>query len=144
MKGNKAAAERLPSWRMIYKNMEKQQQSQAVGKDQVWPADPPKAINPFLQPSTPPPPLEVKEGYWALWFAAGHCPRNEEEGEDEEDTFDLGPTDSDDQPDLFPPDPQENWVCLKRETLLVGDLEMADKIVAPVIYQVVIYPVIYQ
>lgn len=65
-------------------------------------------------------------------FAAGCCPGNGE-GEDKEEPFDPGPIDSHDEPDLFPPDPHNKWVHLKREALLAGDLEMADKIMAPVI-----------
>ncbi|KAI1239672.1 m7GpppN-mRNA hydrolase, partial [Lamprotornis superbus] len=100
------------------------------------PADPPKAINPFSKPSTPPLPPEAKERYWVprsvAAFAADSCPGNGEE-EDKEEPFDPGPIDSDDELDLFPPDPHDKWVRLKREALLAGDLEMADKIVAPVI-----------
>lgn len=116
--------------------MEKQEQYQAVVNDPVRPADPPKTINPFLKPSTPPLLPEVKERYWVLRsvaaFAAGCCPGNGE-GEDKEEPFDPGPIDSDDEPDLFPPDPHNKWVRLKREALFARDLEMADKIMAPVV-----------
>lgn len=65
-------------------------------------------------------------------FAAARCPGNG--GEEDEDPFDSSPIDSDDEPDLFPPDPHENWVDLKRVALLAGELEMAGKIIAPVLY----------
>lgn len=43
-KGNKVVTEVLPSWRVIYETMEKQEQPQAVANDSEQAADPPKAI----------------------------------------------------------------------------------------------------
>lgn len=53
-------------------------------------------------------------------FAAGHCPGNGGR-EDENDSFDPGPIDSDVEQDLFPPDPHENWI--KERSFASGRLE---------------------
>ena len=66
-------------------------------------------------------------------FAAGYSPEDSEE-EGEEDPFDPGTVDPDDEPNLSPPDPHENWVCLKQQALIQGDLDIAENIVAPVVY----------
>lgn len=52
----------------------------------------------------------------------------------EEDPFDPGPVDPEKEPDLFPPDPHNDWGQLKRQALREGELEIAKTIVAPVIY----------
>lgn len=66
-------------------------------------------------------------------LAAGYCPDNSEENE-EEDRFDPGPIDPDKEPDLYPLNPHDNWVCLKQQALSEGEFDIAERIVAPVVY----------
>lgn len=61
-------------------------------------------------------------------FAAGYCP------EDSEEEDDPGTIDPDKETNLFPPYPHDTWVCLKQLVLREGELDIAEKIVAPVIY----------
>lgn len=66
-------------------------------------------------------------------FAAGYCSENSEENQ-EEDHFDPKPIDPDKEPDLYPPNPHDNWVCLKQQALREGEFDIAERIVAPVVY----------
>lgn len=74
-------------------------------------ADISNAINSLVQPSTPPPSLQVKETCQTpqsvTAFTTGHCP-GKGGGEDENNSFDPSLINSDDEPNLFPPDPHEN------------------------------------
>ena len=65
-------------------------------------------------------------------FVAGYGPEDSEEGEDT--PFDRKTVDPDDEPNLFPPDPHENWDHLKQQALIQGDLDTAENIVTPVVY----------
>ncbi|TRZ05749.1 hypothetical protein HGM15179_021358 [Zosterops borbonicus] len=67
-------------------------------------------------------------------FAANYDSEESDQDGQEEDPFDPGPIDPDKEPDLYPPDPPDNWVRLKRQALKEGDFEIAERIVAPVIY----------
>lgn len=66
-------------------------------------------------------------------FSAGYCPEDSKEG-GEEDPSDPASADLDKEPNLFPPNPQDNWVPLKQQALREGDLDIAARIVTPVIY----------
>ncbi|RMC20212.1 hypothetical protein DUI87_01058 [Hirundo rustica rustica] len=67
-------------------------------------------------------------------LAAGYCPDDSED--DEGDPFHLGPVNPEKEPDLYPPnpDPNDTWVRLKQQALREGDLDIAKRIVALVIY----------
>ncbi|KAI1233233.1 hypothetical protein IHE44_0004831, partial [Lamprotornis superbus] len=66
-------------------------------------------------------------------FATGYCPEDSEEDE-EEDPLDPEFIDPDKEPNLYPPDSHNHWIRLKQQALREGELDIAEKIVAPVIY----------
>ncbi|TRZ09505.1 hypothetical protein HGM15179_017601 [Zosterops borbonicus] len=68
-------------------------------------------------------------------FAADYDSEESDQDGPEEDPFDPGPIDPDKEPDLYPPDSHDNWVQLKQQALKEGDFEIAERIIAPVIYQ---------
>ncbi|TRZ08201.1 hypothetical protein HGM15179_018906 [Zosterops borbonicus] len=68
-------------------------------------------------------------------FAANYDSKESDQDGLKEDPFDPGPIDPDKEPDLYSPNPHDNWVRLKRQALKEGDFEIAERIVASVIYK---------
>ena len=152
-KGDKAAANMIPSWRVIFETLKAQEKSQAQNKgDTLTPsaADaqsssqskekgetvPSLSAQPMAPPLAAPsrPTVRVRGFSQAIGaFAAGYGPEDSEE-EGEKDPFYPGTVDPDDEPNLFPPDPHENWVRLKQQALIQVDLDIAENIVALVVY----------
>lgn len=144
-KGDKEVANILPSWRVIYETMTVQEKSHAKVKENTSCSpsteDPGSLIqsegdaSPLVQPSNPPPVGKPKGGPLpsVRAFTAGYCPNDSKE--EQEDPFDPGSIDPEREPDLYPPDPHDNWAHLKWEALKEGDLDIAEKIVASVLYQ---------
>ncbi|TRZ06976.1 hypothetical protein HGM15179_020128 [Zosterops borbonicus] len=67
-------------------------------------------------------------------LAAGYCPDDSEDNEG--DPSDPGPVDPEKETDLYLPDPNPNDTCdcLKKQALRKRDLDISERIVAPVIY----------
>ncbi|KAM9590718.1 endogenous retrovirus group K member 5 Gag polyprotein-like [Morphnus guianensis] len=115
--GNAEAQRMLPWWRGIFETLKAQEKSH---KDKAEREEDSSAIPPLSsegQKSIAP--LEA--------CAAGYPP--------EDDPFDPGPVDPEEEPQLYPPDPHDVWANIRRQALKEGDLQIAKKIVAPVIYQ---------
>lgn len=108
--GNAEAQRMLPWWRTIFETLKAQEtvKSKDTKEGKDLPVDK-KTSEPF----------EVG--------AAKYPPGDE--------PFDPGPVDPEEEPDLYPPDPQDVWANIRRQALKEGDLQIAKKIVAPVIYQ---------
>ncbi|KAF4803481.1 hypothetical protein TURU_015418 [Turdus rufiventris] len=151
-KGNKAAANVIPSWMVIFETLKAQEKSQAQNKgdaptpsatdaqgssqsEETGETAPSLSAQPRhpLSQAPPRPTIRVKGFSQAIGaFSTGYSPEDSEEGE--EDPFDHATVDPDHETNLFPPDPHENWVHLKQEALIQGDLDIAENIVTPAIY----------
>ncbi|XP_017595458.1 PREDICTED: endogenous retrovirus group K member 113 Gag polyprotein-like [Corvus brachyrhynchos] len=140
--GDKAAAEMIPSWKVIFETLKAREKS--LGKDKEDAPCPPSAEaepqNSLQSEKTvhlslkAPAPLATKREKSSSrsikTFTTGYAPADSSKDEGE-DPFDPRPIDPEKEPDLFPPDPHDTWVRLKQQALKEGDFDFADKIVAP-------------
>uniref|UniRef100_A0A8C3VBQ2 CCHC-type domain-containing protein n=1 Tax=Catharus ustulatus TaxID=91951 RepID=A0A8C3VBQ2_CATUS len=148
-KGDKAVVVMLPSWRAVSEALKAQEKSHAEGKgDAPCPPSTAEAQSSSQSEETgetvpslsalPTASLLTSKGKRGPSqslgaFSAGYCPEDSKEG-GEEDPSDPASADFDKEPNLFPPDTQDNWVRLKQQALREGDLDIAERIVTPVIY----------
>lgn len=135
----------FPSWRVIFKVLTTQENSHAKEKEDILchpsAAEPQTPLQSeetvTLSSQLTAPPLATKRerdpSQSVEAFAAGYCQDGSED--DGEDPFDPRPVNSEKEPDLYPSDPHGNFVRLKQQALKEGKLDIAERIVAPVIYQ---------
>ncbi|KAL2309960.1 hypothetical protein Nmel_006196 [Mimus melanotis] len=133
VKEDKEAAEMYPSWRIIFEVLTAQEKSHAKDEADTCPPST-KLPLPCCSPGTPLINERERDRLQSVGvFAAGYCPEDIKEGKEEEP---LDPIfiDSDEEPNLYTLDSQDNRVHLKHQALREGELDIAGRIVAPVIY----------
>lgn len=152
--GDKNAAQMISSWKIIFEALKAHEKSLAKdnGDALCSPSAEAEPQNSLQSEETLPPspkasaslatktaagafidPEEKGSSQPVKAFSAGYGPADSSEDEGE-DPFDPGSIDPEKEPYLFPPDPHETWVRLKQQALKEGDLDFADKMVAPVLY----------
>lgn len=138
-KGDKAAAEMLPSWQVVFEVLKVQEKSHSKDKVDTCPPSTAKpqctlkfkeTASPSLQPRAPPPLMSKRDPLQSVGaFAAAYCPEDSEKDE-EEDPLDTGFINPLKEPNLYPSIPHNNWVRLNQQTLREGELVIAGRIVA--------------
>ncbi|KAL2308950.1 hypothetical protein Nmel_005125 [Mimus melanotis] len=117
-KGEKVAADMLPSWRVVFEVLKGQEKSHAKDK-----GDGP------CHPSMAEAQSSSQSGQETLFHPSLTARKKERRI-----PLILGQLILITSQIYFPPDPKDNWVRLKQQALREDDLDIAERIVAPVIY----------
>lgn len=155
-KGDKIVADLLPAWQAILETLKAPEG--AGGKLSVTVSSgcslavPPAAPCPTttapsatltpcqstmektLLPSMTPLPAKAQTSDIPVWAPVIQFTASDGGLEFEDDPFDPRPLDPEKEPNLYPPNPHNNWRWLCQEALGAGHLEIAQAIVTPVIY----------